>query len=89
MSEKNDDLWKRALKHSISENSRKKIFFRHVNLGDLNIQEKSGNKHYYSYSLVPEWRQKLIESAQNACKKYQDQIKRAMKRPELFDMIVF
>jgi len=89
MNEKSNDLWKRAVKHVVSENSRKKLFFRHVNQvsdqGDLH-QKGSGQKHYYySYSLVPEWRQKLIESAQKSCKKYQAQIRRAMKNPDLFD----
>ena len=81
---KTDDCWKRSLRHTIWEKSRRNIMFR-------NIHEKSDgqNRINYSYSLNPKYSQKLMETAQKLCIKNQDQIKRCMKRPELFESIIY
>merc|ERR1711962_1942234 len=81
---KKDDLWKRSLRHALWDKSKKNQFFQHV-------LEKNAtpSRINFCYTINPQFYPKFINSAQKECLKNQDQIKRTMKRPELFENFVF
>merc|ERR1712062_755478 len=73
-----DVNWKKSMRHTIWVFLRKNLILRHVAEGQT--------KTIYSYSFTTsDGRQKMIEFAQKHCRKRQDQIKRCMRRPELFE----
>ena len=71
-------------RHALWDKSKKNQFFQHV-------LEKNAtpSRINFCYTINPQFYPKFINSAQKECLKNQDQIKRTMKRPELFENFVF
>ena len=71
--------WKNSLRHALSC---QKKYFRSWENPIPSIPQDSRGKHSKIYSFRQEMRQKLIQSAQNACLLKEDQLKKAMLNPE-------
>ena len=71
--------WKNSLRHALSC---QKKYFRSWENPIPSIPQDSRGKHSKIYSFRQEMRQKLIQSAQNACLLKEYQVKKAMINPE-------
>ena len=86
--------WKNSLRHTLI---RKELFTSKENPGLKKGCEFGGNAPHYKHegkaskfwSLQPEMHQKLVESAKNACLKNEEQVKKAMTNPELFEAFIY
>ena len=82
------------LRHTLT---RKEFFISKENPGLKKGGEFEGSAPHYKhegkaskfYSLHPEMHQKLVESAKNACLKNEEQVKKAMTNPELFEALIY